>query len=182
VAWIAAGFKNVRKIEPTTHELTRDLLKNLFKVGVIAGIIYLVVLGIDAAKFAAAKFSYSIAGYGKPTISNWILNLPIVVNINNPTPAPINADRVIADLYIQKGGQWVAAARMDQPVTVPPGASQQVINAQGNITNIFGGNILNTFNAFAQAVNNKLPIRTDVTVIYGGIALPTQSYTETLTL
>lgn len=130
-------------------------MKTIVKIGIIAGLAYLVVWGIGAAKTAASKFHFDITGYGKPSMSNWVLTVPITVTINNPTPLPVNADRVVADLYILKGNQWVPAAHLDQAVTVPPGETQQIFNANANIASIFGGNVFSTLSALLAAYNNK---------------------------
>lgn len=155
-------------------------MKGLLKIGVVVAIGYLVIQGIDVAKAYASRFHYSIAGYGKPSFSNWVLQLPIVVNVHNPAPISVTADRVIADLFILKNNAWVPVARVDQSITIPPGDTRQTIIAHGNIANIFGGNVFSTFKAFSEALNNQLPLRTEVTVIAQGISLPKQTYDETL--
>jgi hypothetical protein len=165
------------------HAKRYDILNSLVKLSIAAAAIGLVYMGVDYARKAASRFNFEVVGYGKPTFSGWNLTVPLVIRFTNPTPIPIAADRVLADIYINKAGQWVAAARIDQPVTIASGKTDYTIFPVLNLANIFGGNIFNTVSAIAQGIQSKvLEIRADVTIQYGAISLPTQSFHETLPL
>ncbi len=157
-------------------------MNSLLKYGLFAGIVVAGVWVWDLAKKAATQFSVRIVAYGTPAMSSWILTVPLVFEIRNPSPVSVNIDRAIADLYIMKGSQWVAAGHVDQPLRVPAGQSRQIVNAQANLIKIFGGNILSTLETFGAAINNQLKIKVDVTPIYAGITLPTQSFTDTVSI
>lgn len=157
-------------------------MKDLLKIGVIGGVLALVLVGVSLAKDALSQLTVKVVGYGKPTISNWILHLPIIVHVNNRSDLSVTLNRVVADLYIQKDQAWVAAAHVDQSISVPPGETNQTIYAQGNIANIFGGNIFSTINALSNAYKGKLPIKVEVTVYYAGIALPKQTFNDTISI
>jgi len=131
-------------------------------------------------KKAAATFSVKVVGYGKPTIAGPVITIPFVVALHNPSPVPVNVDWVRADLYMMKGGQWVPAARVDQPLSVASGDSRVTIAASANLSNIFGGNVAYTVTAIAEALSNKLQIRIDLTARYSGVQVPTQTFTQTL--
>lgn len=154
----------------------------LLKYGLIAGIITVGVWGWGLAKNAITQFSVRVVAYGTPTLSSWILTIPLVVEVRNPSPVTANIDRAIADLYIMKGTQWVSAGHADQPLRVPAGESRQIVYAQANLATIFGGNIFSTLETFGAAINNKLKIKVDVTAIYAGIPLPMQSFTDTVSI
>ncbi len=157
-------------------------MNETLKFGLIAGIVALGVWGWDLVRKAATQFTVRIVAYGTPTVANWIITIPLVIEVNNPAPLTANVDQVVADLYVMKSGQWTAAAHVDQPLRVPAGLSRQIVTAQVNIVNIFGGNVFATFATFGDAINNRLQIKADVTAIYAGVTLPMQSFTDTVAI
>ncbi len=160
-----------------------ETLSTIVKFGIAAAAIGLAYMGYDYARKVSSRFNFEIVGYKKPKISGWNLTIPLVIRFTNPTPIQIAADRVLADIFIKKAGQWVAAARIDQAVKVPSGKTDQEVYPVLNLASIFGGNILNTLTSFLQnAQTRTLDIRADVTVQIGSISLPTKSFTETLPL
>lgn len=154
-------------------------MNNLLKIGIVGGIVALLVWGSEQAKKMLGAFSFDVVGYGKPSLRSMFLTVPLQIKFKNPTPVPINIDRLIGDVYLEKNGQFVPAAKVDTPVSMPPGTTTQWIMPEANLQNIFGGNLLNTLTAAQQIMQTKkFKIRSDVTVYYKGIALPMQSITN----
>lgn len=130
-----------------------------------------------------ANFDVEIAGYGTPKISNLSITVPLVIKFKNPTPIPIYADKVLAEIYVKKNNTFVKAATVNQALTINPGTSTQNVFPVIDIKNLFGGNVFDTFTSITSALNSKnITVKADVTVLYKGIALPTQTLTEELPL
>lgn len=158
-------------------------LSTIVKVAVGASVIGLVFLAYRYVKNAMANFDVEITGYGTPKVSNLSVTVPLIVKFKNPTPIPIKADKVLAEVYIQKNNQFVKAATVNQALTIQPGKSTQNIFPVIDLKSIFGGNILNTATSVISMLNSKkILVKADVTVLYKGIALPTQTITEELPL
>jgi hypothetical protein len=153
------------------------------KLSIGAVIIGLGFLAYRAAKYAMANFDFKIVGYGKPTVSNASVTVPIQIQFSNPTPIPINLDQVIAEIYIKKNNTYVKAATVNQPLSIGPGKTTQNIYPVINLNNIFGGNLLDTINSISAILSSRVVnIRTDVTTIFKGIALPMQSFEQDMPL
>lgn len=158
-------------------------LGTIIKLSIGAVIVGLGFLAYRASKFALANFDFKIVGYGKPTISNLRLTVPIVIKFTNPTPIPISLDQVLADIYINKNGQYVKAAQINQPINIPAGTTNQNIFPVIDLNSIFGGNVLDTINSIASVMKTKVVnVRTDVTTIFKGIALPRQTFIQDVPL
>jgi hypothetical protein len=158
-------------------------LNTIVKVAVGASVIGLVFLAYRYVKNAMANFDVEIAGYGTPKISNLSVTIPLVVKFKNPTPIPINADKVLAEIYIKKNNAFVKAATVNQALTIQPGTSTQNIFPVIDLKSIFGGNVFDTFTSVTSMISSKkIIVKADVTVLYKGIALPTQTLIEELPL
>jgi hypothetical protein len=137
---------------------------------------------VNAVKKAANAFSLDIVGYGMPRMSGFILTVPLQVKFTNPTSIPLKVDQLVADVYVLKGTQFVQAAQINQPVSVPAGDTVQTIIANLDLRAIFGGNLIDTAQFISQIISAKvLSIRTTVTAYYSGISLPAQTFTNELT-
>jgi len=173
----------VRTIVSRITNKTDVTLGTLLKLSIGAAVIGLGFLAYRASKFALANFDFKIVGYGKPIVSNLSVTIPIVIKFTNPTPIPISLDQVLADIYIKKNGAYVKAAQINQPVNIPAGVSNQNIFPVIDLNSIFGGNILDTINSITSTIQSRiLNIRTDVTILYKGIAFPRQSFIQDLPL
>lgn len=168
----------------STNTIKTDVdLGAITKLSIGAVIIGLGFLAYRAAKYAMANFDFKIVGYGKPTISNASITVPIQIQFTNPTPIPISIDQVIADIYIKKNNTYVKAASVNQPLNIGPGKTTQNIYPVINLSSIFGGNVLDTINSISAILSARVvSIRTDVTTIFKGIALPKQSFTQDIPL
>ncbi|MGL6121679.1 MAG: hypothetical protein ACRC1W_01320 [Shewanella sp.] len=170
------------------HFYTRVLnawkhLNTITKLGIAAGVIALVVWGAKAAQKTLSAFQFDIVGYGKPSLLGTMLTVPFQIRYKNPTPLPISVDQLTADIYLNKNGTFVQAARVNQPVTLQPGESTQWLSPTLNLENVFGGNFLNTLAAIQHVLlSKKLTIRTDAIAVFKGVALPSQSFTNTIDL
>ncbi len=157
-------------------------MNTIVKIAIGAGAIGAIFWGVTAAQKALKDFQFDLVGYGKPTIKNLMLTVPLQIRFKNPTPIPISIDQLIADIFLLKGSEFVPAAKINQPVVIEPGESFQVITPVLNLQAVFGGNIFDTLKAAAIiAANRTVTLRTDVIAIYKGVSLPDQSITNTLT-
>lgn len=156
-------------------------LSTVTKVVGVAALAAIVVWGFNAAKKAIADFQFDVTGYGKPTLSGMMLTVPLQVKFTNPTPIPITVEKFIGDVYIDKNNVFVPAARIEQPVAIPPGVSVQWIYPVINIPGIFGGNVAETAIFLSKILATKIiRIRSDISAVYKGISLPSQSFTNTV--
>jgi hypothetical protein len=136
---------------------------------------------VNQAKLAAANFGYSIVGYGSPGVDGFNVTLPIIIRFNNPTPVAANVDNITANIFINEAGKWVQSAKINQPLSVPAGVSDQKINAKIDLSSFFKGGVLSVLQEAANIYATKfLQVRTDVTVTYGPLTLPAQSFTSNI--
>lgn len=161
-----------------TQRKRKKSLGTLVKVGIAA-----VVIGggwwlLDQGKLIANQFGFRVVSYGTPDIDGTTIDLPINVEFNNPSPAPINLDNVDAKIYLNKNG-WTQVASVSQPLNLPSGLNTVTIKAKIDLGKIFGGNFLQTLQAAEAIYAQKfLQVKTDATVTYGGITFPTQTFIQ----
>lgn len=154
-------------------------MNTLTKIGIAGAIIGLVVWGAKAAQRTLSDFQFDVVGYGKPSLIGSLLTVPLQMRYKNPTPLPISVDRLTADIFLLKNNQFIQAANINQPVSIPPGESNQWVYPTLNLQNIFGGDLTTTLVAIQQILaSKKLTIRTDAIAEYKGITLPKQSFTN----
>lgn len=156
-------------------------MNTILKLGVFSAIGLLVWGFLSGARNAIANFTVDIIAYGKPTLRNYALTIPLKLRFNNPTPVPISIERLVADIYVLKNDTFVKGATINQPLQIPSGVSDQLIYPAVNLEQIFGGNVLLTAQFVTNLLNTKqITIRVDYTPIIQGVALPVQTYTDTL--
>lgn len=144
-------------------------------------IIALVWWGAKYLQNAAKNFQFDVTGYGRPQIQSTFLTVPLLVKFTNPTPIPVSVDNFRADIYLNKNGTYVPAGFVAQALTVPPGTTEQWINPSVDLKAIFGGDMVGTGIFLAQLLAKKaIDIRTDISVVFAGITLPKQSFTNNL--
>jgi hypothetical protein len=147
----------------------------------VGGAAALLVWGSKEGKKLLNKFSFDVVGYAKPTLNGLVLTVPLQIRFTNPTPLPIQVDRLHADVFLEKNGQFVPAAKLDTPVTIQPGITTDWIMPAADLQAIFGGSLLNTLTAAQQIyATKKFNIRSDITVVFKGVTLPMQSITNTI--
>ncbi|HMG94342.1 MAG TPA: hypothetical protein VK589_29985 [Chryseolinea sp.] len=158
-------------------------MNTVTKVIGVAALVAIVVWGVNAAKKAIADFQFDIVAYGKPTLSGMMLTVPLQIKFNNPTPLPISIDKFVADVYIDKNNVFVPGARIDQPISIPPGESTQWAFPVLNLPGIFGGNAAETAIFLSKIIATKtIKLRSDLNAVYKGISLPSQSFTNTVNI
>lgn len=158
-------------------------MSSVWKLGVVAALVGLVVWGSQKAKAAVAGFSFDIVGYGLPTLKGLMLTVPLQVQFQNPSPFPINIDNLLADLYVLKGDQYVKAGRVSQAVRIGAGKSEQTVYPTIDLAALFGGNILSTISAIRDALNMRtIKTRADVTVTYGHLTIGPKTFTDELVI
>lgn len=154
-------------------------MNTVLKLGLFAAI-GLLVWGVAKA---VDKFTVELISFGKPSLRNYALTVPLVIRFNNPTPVPVSIDRFFADIFVKKGDQFVKAGVLNQPLDIPGGVSDGVLFPVINLDTIFGGNFLNTASFVAELLRQKIvTVRVDYTPIIQGVALPVQSFTDTVDL
>jgi len=156
------------------HSL-RQSMKNLLVIGAFGLIIGLGAWAYRTGQKLANDFSFKALGFGKPSISKGYLTVPVLVELNNPTPLAVNLDALLIDLYLQKGNDWVKAATVNQALQAPAGISQQALFPIINLKQIFGGDLLNTLQTLQQSLSNRsVTIKAEITGRYAGITIPKQ--------
>lgn len=154
-------------------------MNTIVKVGIGAGIVWLLFEAAKATKQAFSKFKFEVVSFSKPALQGAYLTVPLQIRFTNPTPLPISIDKLVADVYIDKNGEFVPAVRVNQSVTIQPGVTHEWIAPVADLQSIFGGNFLNTTVAIQQILlSKKIKIRADVTATYQGVELPEQSFTS----
>ncbi|GHM98813.1 hypothetical protein WSM22_03030 [Cytophagales bacterium WSM2-2] len=152
----------------------------LIKWTILAVVVGGVAMLVQKGKELANSFGFSIQGYGNPGVNGTTIDLPINVQFNNPAPVPANIDMVDAKIYLNKNG-WILAASVKQPLQIPSGKSVQKLNTRIDLKQIFGGNLIETLKSFAAMYAQKfLQVRTDLTVTYAGVTLPTQQFNQNI--
>ena len=131
----------------------------------------------------SSAFTFSITGYGVPTVNGWNVSLPVAVRFVNPLPVGIDIDQVTATLYLTKNDQWVQVGNVQQPISIGGGTSDINITAQLNLQDYLGGSILDSLKTLYSSLQSKsIAVRTDVSATYAGLTLPTQSITQNVSL
>jgi hypothetical protein len=143
---------------------------------VIGGLLW----AIDQAKNYAAKFAYRITGYGKPKLTGYVIQVPIQIEFNNPAPLTITIERFIADVFMWKNGAYEFVGRLDQPVQLPSGRSNQVLAPSLDLQKLFSGNAFQTITDTLK--NRSIDLRTEITATFQGVALPKQVFNNTIWL
>lgn len=157
-------------------------MKTVAKLGLVAGVAALAYLGYTSVKNAVSAFSFAVSRYGSPSLSSGFLRVPIAVSFNNPTPIPINLDRVYAEIFIQKFGKWVKAGIIDQPLTIPSGQTEQVLVPDIDYAAILGGGLAtNLLMISAALAQSAIPVKTDLTITYQGVPF-TKTYQNQISL
>ncbi len=153
-------------------------MSTLVKVGILAAIVGVAYLGFNKAKALISAFTFSISRYGIPQIKNSVVYLPILVHFKNPSTVPLSIDQIFAEIFLWKVNTYQKVAQVSQPLSIPPGESDQTVNAAISLSDLFGGNIVATLqNIFGT---KKASIRTTVTITYAGVSLPSQSFDQTV--
>lgn len=155
------------------------MISTAVKFGIGAALLYGAYKWISAqGQKLANSFGFQMQGYDTPSV-NWPnLDLPVKVQFTNPTSVALNIDNVAGAIYIDKGG-WLNVANFSQPMSIPPGQNVVKINTRIDLGKIFGGNFLDTLKtAFAAYSNKAVNVRTDITVTYAGVPLPTQQFVK----
>jgi hypothetical protein len=173
------------EVQETTRKIvcfkTQTRLNTVLKFGLFAAAIGLLVW--EVGKNAIANFSVEVKAYGKPSIKNTVLTVPLQLQFNNPTPVPISIDRFLADIFVWKNDQYVKAATVNQSLTIPVGKSDSTIFPTIQLDTLFGGDILSTLKFASTLLSTKqVNIRIDYFPIVAGVTLPVQRFTQTLPL
>lgn len=151
-------------------------MTTLVKISIGAGVIGLLTYLYKKGTELANTFGFEMKGYDTPSLSWPNLDLPVKVEFNNPTSVPVNLDNVTGAIYIQKGS-WQNVANFSQPVSIPPGKNIVKIKTRIDLSKIFGGSVWDTISAAVTAMNTKvLNVRTDLTVTFKGVSLPTKQF------
>lgn len=150
----------------------------VLKFGIGAALVGAVIYGVKKFKAYAGVFNIQVVKYGIPQVSNSVVYIPIVIRLTNPTPVPINLASLTADVYLLRGVEYTKVGQVNQPLNIPKGTTEQILNAAISLKSIFGGNVLNMVSAILNTKN--ITLRTDVTASYAGLVLPVQTITSTI--
>ncbi len=123
-------------------------------------------------------FNFQIVGYGLPKLKDQVVTLPVVVKFMNPLPVSIPVQRFEADIFILLNDTWQQVGRIDQPIIISDGVSQQSIETKLDIGSVLG-NVLTTLQAL---LGRNVKVRTDVTITEAGVKLPQQQIIQDVNL
>jgi LEA14-like dessication related protein len=167
---ILKSFKTASKTKIWNVSRTKQIF-------IAAGILGAGYLAYKAAQKGIESITVEVVGIGKPAVNNQLfMTVPIELEFDNPTFIPIRVDRIHADIYLNKNGEWVKGATATQPVSISTGKSRQMIYPVLDLNSIFGGNIINTTQAVVNLIQTKtLQMRADVRITWLGFTLPMQS-------
>lgn len=129
---------------------------------------------------SSKQFSFDVKGYGTPSWrGSSSVMIPLSVRFNNPAPASLPLDKVQAQFFLQRPDGWHQVGTLDQPLTLPPGSSDQLLTPVVDLSLLLGGSFTSIL---SNALMGGLNIRTDLTITAKGIQLPTRTYYKTLSL
>jgi hypothetical protein len=149
---------------PKPHRLKA---KTKFTIAALA--LGLGIWGFLEARKAAANFALKVTGYGTPRFSGaYSLVIPVNLQVNNPTPLPVNIDSMNAEVYLLKSGTWlpVGFVNVTTPVLVAPGKTTHAISPVLNLQNIGTISMAELKNIFATG---ELKLRTVISARYGAL-------------
>ena len=140
---------------------------------ILGSIGLLTVAAIVYGKRTLDKFSFRIAAYGLPRISNGVLTLPIHLEFFNPTVLTIPINTLKLDTYlIQINGTRKQVASVNQPLTIYPGTGTQILYVSTDLQAITGEDF---FTTLATLLKLKFTFETIVTVSATGYDTLTDS-------
>jgi hypothetical protein len=133
---------------------------------------------LDAAKSSLP--SLKITDFGMPKLQNNVLIVPLRAKLINPTQYTAKLDRVTVELsFLQKNAFVKVGEAQINDVSIAPGETNKDFNAEIDLRTLTS-KLFDTITTIflANAVNFKI----DVTVVAGGLTIPTQSVTKTINL
>jgi len=152
-----------------------SLVKYTLIAAAIGGVVYLVKMAKDEAIAYAGKIAFKIKEFGKPTLKNGQLTVPLVVRITNPTllMAPIKS--VGVKLFFLRNGIYhpFASAPATAPFTIKANESTDV-NIFPTVdleklktllpTGLNFNNLLSTVNNLFTGTNPLIDVKAEVTI------------------
>lgn len=146
------------------------------KIGIGLALIGVIALVATQGQKLLDQFAVRIKGYGTPKLnfSSWVLTLPVKLELINPTPAPINIDKISGNVSLMKNNSFQSVAKFDQSLSIPSGSSDRTITTTIDLKKFFSSN-------FAAAsleilTTGKLRIRTDLVVQYAQVTVTPEPF------
>ena len=156
------------------------------KVGLVAtgiGVLYFIGKraseSIDAVKQSLPTLK--IVGFGVPKLSNNILTFPLTFEVNNPTQHEgVQLDSVMIHLSLMKENSFQKVAEaVVRDFKVMPGKTRKDFTASIDLRSL-SSKLFDTITSAFQ--NSYIDIRIDIDAIAAGVAAPTQTVTERISL
>lgn len=141
---------------------------------IIAGIVYLATRSSAIVK----EFAFRIAGFGVPSLNDFTLHVPIIVEFNNFVGLPLNIDQLSGTVSIWIGDQWVPVASFSQPVTVQAGKQNIAVDTSIDLKTFAASNLATVAMAIMQT--RKVFIRSEISAQYGPLNIPTEPFEKEL--
>lgn len=122
--------------------------------------------------------TFRLVDFGIPSIKNFVLSLPLKLQITNPTAGSLTLDNVTIAVSAMLGTQYqpIGGSSIDK-VTITPGVSTKDIVAKMDLKalkNISLDTIISTL------ATRALGVKADVLITTNGVTLPTQVLTKTI--
>jgi hypothetical protein len=151
------------------------------KIGLFGGAALLVMFIANKAKAGkelAQNISYRIIGFGVPQIKSFVLSVPLVARITNPTQHSITIDKVAVTGSYLNGKTWQpSATAVFNNVTINPGDTDKQFLATVDFKAL-AKNVLSQVDKLLTS--GYIDVKADVLITVGGITLPVQSFTKSI--
>lgn len=151
---------------------------NALKLGIgaalIAGVFYLATRSTALVK----EFAFRISGFGVPSLNQWLLTVPIVVEFNNFIGLPLNVDQLSGVLSVWVGNQWVQVATFSQPVTIQPGKQNVTVDTTVDLKKFAAANLATVAITIIQT--RKVFLRSEISAQYGMLNIPSEPFEKEL--
>lgn len=146
-------------------------MSKALNIGLGLALVGVVVLVATQGNKILNQFAVRIKGYGTPRLnfSSWVLTLPVKIEFNNPTPAPINLNNVSGTVSLMKETKFQPVVNFNQSLSIPPGKNDSTITTEVNLKQFFANNFVAA--SLEILTTGKLRIRTNITVNYAGITI-----------
>jgi len=149
------------------------------KWGVGLGIVGLLGYAISQGAKKLGNVSYSIKGFGLPTLAGTTVTVPIIIHFNNPSPVAVTITRLQIWLSFLQGNNWVQAGTLDQSnLVLPSGESDITVKPVADLKALFS-NVLSTITT--ALINKAVKIKADVTITMAGLSA-SHSLTKDVTI
>lgn len=150
------------------------------KIGIGATLIAALVYLATRSSAIVNEFAFRITGFGVPSLNGFLLKVPVVLEFNNFIGLPLNVDKVTGTLSVWIGSQWSQVASFSQPVTIQPGKQTLTVETTIDLKKFAAANLASVALTIMQT--RKVFLRSDISVQYGLLNIPTEPFQKELSV